>query len=198
MFFSSVVTAIANQAAANERRARQNGSGGAGDAPNFDAILKAREESERAAEAAAKTAAANAPAFARFAEKGIDAKMVSFVDVFKEQLSAAVDTNEDGVISQAEMARQVVAGGGTAGQADALYDAMDENHDGSVSKQEFQDSTPVPFTNLSAQLLQMLDGNRDGHVGGSELQGFLDSNKDTEINAADLMANLAIKVSGNA
>lgn len=108
-------------------------------------IKDAQIASARDAKADADAMKANAAAIEHFAKLGIAMTSGSFASLYKSEVENATDQNSDGVISLSELDQQVRAGGGTHAQANLLYAAMDENGDGSVSAQEFEDSLPNPF-----------------------------------------------------
>jgi Ca2+-binding EF-hand superfamily protein len=115
------------------------------------AVLNAQAQSAARARSIAETAAFNAPAFQQLNEKGIKTETFDFAQMYKDKILQGVDTDGNGTISQAELTRQVQAGGGTASQASALYKAMDMNHDGTLSAEEFENSIPVPLNEFINQ-----------------------------------------------
>jgi hypothetical protein len=157
----------------------------------LNAVLEAQAQSAARAKVAAQTAAINAPAFAQLEEKGIQVKTVDFAQLYKQQVLKDVDTNGDGMVSEAELEQEVQSGGGTQAQATALYKAMDMNGDGSVSAQEFENSIPFSMTDFEKQrdaMLQMLK-NGDAPSGGSfdPLIGI----SPQSIDPAQILGNLA-------
>ncbi len=111
------------------------------------------------AEQAAQAVAANAAGTAALEKEGVTVTMVSFADIYKNQILQAVDPNNTGTVSETALEQQVMAGGGTQAQADTLYKAMDMNGDGKVSDQEFEDSIPDPFSNADfpQQFMQLME-----------------------------------------
>jgi EF hand len=111
-----------------------------------DAVAQAQQASKAQRLQDEQTAEANAASFAQLEAKGIGVQTISFGQTLKSSLAQAVDKNNDGTVSTAELTSAVEAGGGTAAQAAQLYGQMDENGDGVVTDAEFEDSVPVPQT----------------------------------------------------
>lgn len=130
----------------------------AGDVP-FP-VAEAQAESAKAAQAKAAMEARNAEGIKHFAEKGMTMSYRSHTGDYKDNLAKAVDSNGDQMISESELASQVLQGGGTTSAAEALYAAMDMDGDGGVSAEEFKNSIPDPFglPGFKSQLNQLIEG----------------------------------------
>jgi hypothetical protein len=99
--------------------------------------------------------------------KHANAGKFSFAQHYQAQVAKAVDTDHNGTISHAELNRQVQASGGTSDQANAIYQAMDQNGDGKVSIDEFKNGIPVPSTAKAQQVLQMLKASQTAQAAQS-------------------------------
>lgn len=193
-FISGPLFAIANADAASQRAAMsasQTGTSGQAQQDtesSTNVVLSAQGQSALAAAQAAAASAANAASFAQLKGHGLTVSTVSFADVYKDQLLQSVDPGDKGQVSESSLEQQVTAGGGTKAQADTLYQAMDENGDGSVSDQEFEDSIPNPFStpDFGKQFIEQ------------QLQGAGQSTAAPSLDSSLIIANLAMQESGKA
>jgi hypothetical protein len=199
---SSAAAASANTDAITQRKNAQGASSsaaaaqpGTGSTSATNIVSSAQAQSQLVAESLAQMKVENAASFSALESRGITVKVFSFAQIYQAQVADAVDTNGGGTISQTALDRQVVAGGGTQAQANALYKAMDENGDGTVSKQEFADSIPVP-ANIGLQMLGSAGFGRNVPAPG---QGAPASNSaQTQApSASQILAYLAAEVSGS-
>lgn len=114
----------------------------------------------------------------------------------------AVDTNGDGILSQAELAaaeakglqQRVVA---VRQRVEAEFNKLDTNHDGQLSKAEFMAAAPQAPTTApnGADVMAQLDKNHDGKVTMDEYRSpilgrfdALDTNHDGVISPAERQA----------
>jgi Ca2+-binding EF-hand superfamily protein len=110
-----------------------------------------------------------------------------------------VDTNGDGVLSQAELAAAEAKGiqnrvAALRSRMDAEFSKLDTNHDGQLSKAEFMAAAPQGPTTApnGADALAALDKNHDGKVSLDEFRASrlaifdkLDTNHDGTISTAE-------------
>lgn len=157
----------------------------------LNSILDAQAQSAARAKAAAETAAKNAPAFEQLEAKGIQVKTVDFSQLYQQQVLKNVDTDGDGVVSEAELAQQVQAGGGTQAQASALYKAMDMDGDGTVSAQEFESSIPFSMADFEKQRDAMLQVLKNGGEPSGNTFDPLIGIPPQSIDPAQILGNLA-------
>ena len=108
-------------------------------------VAAAQAESARAEQSKLAIEATNAAGIKSLAQHGMTLSYRSYAGDYKDNLAKAVDTNGDQAISQAELASQVLRGGGSASAAEGLYAAMDMDGDGEVSAAEFKNAVPDPF-----------------------------------------------------
>jgi hypothetical protein len=155
------------------------------------AVLNAQAQSAARARQAAETAAFNAPAFQQLAEKGIKAVSFDFAKMYKDKILDAVDTDGNGTISQAELARQVKAGGGTDAQASALYKAMDMDGNGAVSVDEFENSIPVSLDDFIKSRNEAFNMLQKGEQPGADLMQMLLGGAPAEVDPAQVLGSLA-------
>jgi hypothetical protein len=113
----------------------------------------------------------------------------------------SADTNNDGILSQAELAaaearaqqERLAAARGRMGTA---FDKLDTNHDGTLSKAEFMAATrPPDAAPDGATVLTQLDKNRDSRVSVDEYEARmlslfdrLDTNHDGVLSPAERQA----------
>ena len=114
----------------------------------------------------------------------------------------AVDTNGDGVLSQAELAAAEAKGlqervALARQRVEAEFNKLDTNHDGQLSKAEFMAAAPTGPTTApnGADVLAQLDKNHDGKVTLDEFRSptlarfdQIDTNHDGVISAAERQA----------
>ena len=114
----------------------------------------------------------------------------------------AVDTNGDGVLSQAELAAAEAKGlqervALARQRVEAEFNKLDTNHDGQLSKAEFMAAAPTGPTTAptGADVLAQLDKNHDGKVTLDEFRGptlarfdQIDTNHDGTISATERQA----------
>jgi len=125
-----------------------------------DAVRNAQAWSATRRAQAADTAAANADAMAGFRARGFDIKVGDMVDAQKNEVLKATDSNEDGFISQSELAKQLV--GKSDDELASIHDAMDANKDGHVSADEYKDSMPAEpiMADTAARFFRMVEDAR--------------------------------------
>lgn len=188
-FLGGALTGIANADANSERQALLNGDFGTGS----NTVADARAQSAQDAATLAQMNAENAQGDAALNKYGVTVKAVSFADIYKSQLLAAVDPSGSGTVTEASLEQQVEAGGGTQAEADTLYKAMDANGDGVVSDQEFENSIPDPYTNVNfeQQLMQMLSS-----LYGSSSVASAAAGQAPTLDSSMILANLAMQQSG--
>jgi Ca2+-binding EF-hand superfamily protein len=143
-----------------------------------------------------------------------------------QQLFSAMDTNGDGTVSQSEMESYIEGVGGTQTQADALYNAINQNGSsasgstsGITESQMASAASPSQQTqaaqgghhhhhhahgaggnqadNVANSLLQALDTNDDGSVSESEFSNFVTANGGTATQAASDFSALDTSGSGS-
>ncbi|OAJ65342.1 EF-hand domain-containing protein [Paraburkholderia ginsengiterrae] len=144
-FYSNFVNQEAKKTQQQFSMAGSSGHPSANAGAGMNVIKDAQSASAKDAQADAEIVKESAAAASEFAKKGMTLTYGSYVSLYKHEVMVETDKDGDGTISFSELKQQVVAGGGTNAQAIALYKAMDENGDGSVSAQEFEDSLPNPF-----------------------------------------------------
>jgi hypothetical protein len=79
-----------------------------------------------------------------------------FSDMYRSAIAAAVDADGDGRISEAELERQIVHAGGSAGSAQAQWQALDSDHDGKVSTDDYAKTLADPLGNERDALLRRI------------------------------------------
>lgn len=80
-----------------------------------------------------------------------------FSDMVRCAVAAAVDSDNDQLVSAEEYRTQIVAGGGSGIQADAQYQALDKNADSKVTTDELASSMDDPVQgNDRDRLLQQI------------------------------------------
>ncbi len=164
----SSLSSSAGVAQAAPREHRITGSTRNPDSFDFlSGIAAARAESAAAAQDKADMQARNASAILHFAQQGMTMTLHSFAGDYKDQLAVTVDSDGSKDVSVDELTRQVMQGGGSAQQAQALYAAMDANSDGKLSLQEFKDNIADPFQSAEfrAKLTGALSAEGAGHGG---------------------------------
>ena len=144
-----------------------------------------------------------------------------------QQLFSAMHTNGDGTVSQSEMESYIEGVGGTQTQADALYNAINQNGSsasgstsGITESQMASAASPSQQTqaaqgghhrhhhhaqgaggnqadNVANSLLQALDTNDDGSVSESEFSNFVTANGGTATQAASDFSALDTSGSGS-
>ncbi len=193
-FISGPLFAIANADATSQRAAMStNQTGTSGEAQqgtesSTNVVLSAQGQSALSAAQAAQARAANAASFPQLKGHGVTVSTVSFADVYNNQLLQAVDPGNKGQVSESSLEQQVTAGGGTKAEADTLYQAMDEDGNGSVSDQEFEDSIPDPFStpDFGKEFIEQ------------QMQGVGQSAATPSLDSSLIIANLAMQESGKA
>lgn len=133
-----------------------------------------------------------------------------------QQLFSAMDSDDDGEVSQSEMESYIEKQGGTQGQADSLFSALTQsNSAGTSGVSESQMASAVSQAqqtrqahgghhhhhhksgdandqadNVSSSLLQALDSNDDGSVSEDEFSNFITANGGTAADASSDFAAL--------
>lgn len=117
--------------------ARSQGGG------DFSAVMRAQADAAKSNTMSSdEVEAHNAEGFKNLEAKGIKILRVSMAGNYQETVLAKVNSDRDAWVSSEELSAQVLGGGGSAAQAEALYKLMDVDRDGKVSGQEFMDSIP--------------------------------------------------------
>lgn len=129
-------------------RVAATGEGTYQNKPAFS-LADVQGESAKANHAKANSEVQHAATIKSFASKGLTLTLRTRTDDYKDAAMNAVDSDKDGAVSTVELSKHVLAYGGTAAQAAALYAAMDIDVDGIVSGREFKDSIPDPFNTPS-------------------------------------------------
>jgi Ca2+-binding EF-hand superfamily protein len=137
-----------------------------------------------------------------------------------QKLFSAMDSDGNGTVSQSEMESYIEKQGGTQGQADSLFSAINQTNSatsGSSGISESQMASAVSQAqqvqqahhhhhhksgraneqadNTASALLQALDGNDDGSVSEDEFSSFITANGGTAANASSDFA--ALNTSGS-
>jgi Ca2+-binding EF-hand superfamily protein len=140
-----------------------------------------------------------------------------------QKLFSAMDSDGDGTVSQSEMESYIEKQGGTQGQADSLFSAIDQTNSatgGSSGVSESQlasavsqaqqvqqahgghhhhhhksEATTGQANNTASALLRALDGNDDGSVSEDEFSSFITANGGTAADASSDFA--ALNTSGS-
>ena len=137
-----------------------------------------------------------------------------------QKLFSAMDSDGDGTVSQSEMESYIEKQGGTQGQADSLFSAINQTNSatsGSSGISESQMASAVSQAqqvqqahhhhhhksgraneqadNTASALLQALDGNDDGSVSEDEFSSFITANGGTAADASSDFA--ALNTSGS-
>ena len=76
--------------------------------------------------------------------KGAASGQISLNDDYKSSLFNLASGNGGGSLTRSELQQSVIAGGGTAQAADALYDQLDTNGTGSVSESQMAGQLATP------------------------------------------------------
>ena len=140
-----------------------------------------------------------------------------------QKLFSAMDSDGDGTVSQSEMESYIEKQGGTQGQADSLFSAIDQTnsatggssgvsesqlasavsqaqqvqqaHGGHHHHRHKSEATTGQADNTASALLRALDGNDDGSVSEDEFSSFITANGGT---AADASSDFsALNTSGS-
>ena len=136
-----------------------------------------------------------------------------------QKLFSAMDSDGNGTVSQSEMESYIEKQGGTQGQADSLFSAINQTNSatsGSSGISESQMASAVSQAqqvqqahhhhhksgganeqadNTASALLQALDGNDDGSVSEDEFSSFITANGGTAADASSDFA--ALNTSGS-
>jgi hypothetical protein len=112
---------------------------------------------------------------------GLSANNVNYNGSYKQELFQIADVSGDGVVSEADLENQVLNGGGTKADADALYGAVDTDGSNGVTAQQFSGALATPVdNNFGNQLLKALDPNGASPVTMLDLEQLLMQNGKTE------------------
>ena len=140
-----------------------------------------------------------------------------------QKLFSAMDSDGDGTVSQSEMESYIEKQGGTQGQADSLFSAIDQTnsatggssgvsesqlasavsqaqqvqqaHGGHHHHRHKSEATTGQADNTASALLRALDGNDDGSVSEDEFSSFITANGGTAADASSDFA--ALNTSGS-
>lgn len=124
-------------------------------------------------------------------EAGLKSRTVDYAGVFKQQIFKIADGNQDGSISRSELEQQVVAGGGTAVDADALYQAIGGTASSGVSERQLLQSLATPTdNNFGNQLMKLVDPN--GTMTKAELEQLLLKSGNSQQQANSLVADVVV------
>ena len=122
---------------------------------------------------------------------GLKSPTVDYAGAFKQQIFKIADGNQDGSLSQSELEQQVVAGGGAAADADALYQAMGGTTSAGVSEQQLSQNLATPVdNNFGDQLMKLVDPNRT--MTKAELEQLLLQSGNTQQQANSLAADVGV------
>ena len=110
-----------------------------------------------------------------------------------QSLFTAMDSDSDGAVSKSELESYIQQQGGTSTEADSLYTMLGGSDDQGISESDLASSMPKPpgpppggpqaGDAGGADLLSMLDTDKDGTVSKSEFEGFVTSNDGTTTEA---------------
>ncbi|HEX4164269.1 MAG TPA: EF-hand domain-containing protein [Bryobacteraceae bacterium] len=119
----------------------------------------------------------------------MSADNVDFKGTYKQALFQIADVNGDGFISKTELEDQVVRGGGTTADADALYGDINGTSQGVTNSGEVNGITQKRFSgalatpvdnNFGDQLLKVLGSSGAGSITKLKLEQLLMQNGKTE------------------
>ncbi len=116
------------------------------------------------------------------------------IQQYQQNLFNQIDTNGDGLVSQAELEQAVTGAGGSQQAADALYAELDPNNSGGFTEQQLAQVLPGPAFSgqMQSQMISFQAQGWPGAAGGApgalaqNLFAQIDSNGDGSISKSEL------------
>ena len=120
-----------------------------------------------------------------------------FADIYKMSVASAIDSNDDASISEKEYLDQILAGGGSAAQAQARYRSMEKDNRRGVALDTYAKTVADPLGSDAARKIEQILAQIKAGQGIGEVRGNILDGAGSVRDPDQMLRYLAHKFSGN-